>query len=127
MAGRRAPRLGIQGEVLASLGLVMVLSTAVLGAILLVHHERSLRVLLGRALVAEAKAPPASLECFVPGTRWWSVADDGRVEGRTPFAGAIDAETLQLAARARESGGGAKLEDCLRRALSLNILSRWPP
>jgi signal transduction histidine kinase len=121
MTGRPKPRLGIQGELLASLGLVMVLSTAVLGAILLVHHERSLRVLLGRALVAEAKAPPASLECFVPGTRWWSVADDGRVEPRTPFAGAIDAETLQLATRAREAGEALLLPGPLWDAIRIGV------
>jgi signal transduction histidine kinase len=98
------PRLGVQGEVLASLGLVMVLSTAVLAALLLGHHERSLRELLGRALVAEAHDPPPSWRCFVPGTQWWSVGPAGQVEPRTPYAGAIDADTRQLADRARAAG-----------------------
>ncbi|HSK03169.1 MAG TPA: hypothetical protein VK932_18080 [Kofleriaceae bacterium] len=43
------------------------------------------------------------------------------------FLAVTGLEAVRACARARESGGGAKLEDCLRRALSLNILSRWPP
>jgi hypothetical protein len=43
------------------------------------------------------------------------------------FPAVTSLEALRACARARESGAGAKLEDCLRRALSLNILSRWPP
>jgi signal transduction histidine kinase len=103
MASPRAPR-GIQAELLASLGLVMVLSSAVLGALLVAHHERSLRELAGRALVAEAHAPAPALHPFVPGTRWWSVDAAGHAEARTPQAGAIDAEARALADAAREAG-----------------------
>jgi signal transduction histidine kinase len=94
----------VQGEVLASLGLVMVLSTAVLGVLLLAHHERSLRELLGRALVAEAQQPPADWRCFVPGTQWWSIGANGSVDPRSAGAGAIDSETRELAERARAAG-----------------------
>jgi len=103
-ASRPSPRLGVQGEVLASLGLVMVLSTAVLGVLLLAHHERSLRELLGRALVAEAQDPPPDWRCFVPGTQWWSVDAEGGVTPRTSDAGAIDSATRELAERARATG-----------------------
>jgi len=97
-------RTGVQSEVLASLALVMLLSTAVLGSLLVAHHERSLRELVGRALIAEARAPERSLRPFVPGTRWWSVAPDGRVDPTSSFAGAIDAETRALAARVAQEG-----------------------
>jgi two-component system, NtrC family, sensor kinase len=104
MGARPAPP-SLQREVLASLGLVMVLSTALLGAVLLAHEERTLRELLGRALVAEAHGPPAATRAFVVGTRWWWVFPDGRVEPRGPFAGAaIDADTRTLADRVRREG-----------------------
>lgn len=99
-----ARRAGIQREVLASLGLVMLLSTAVLGAVLLTHHERSLRELVGRALIAEASAPPAPERAFVAGTRWWSLSADGGVAARNAFAGVLDAETLALGERVRAEG-----------------------
>jgi signal transduction histidine kinase len=73
----------------------------VLGAVLLSHHERSLRELVGRALVAEAHAPPAPARAFVPGTRWWTIHRDGRIEPRSPYAGPVDAEARALAERAR--------------------------
>jgi signal transduction histidine kinase len=97
-------RAGVQAEVLASLGLVMLLSTAVLGSLLLAHHERSLRELVGRALIAEAARPQPDQDPFVPGTRWWSVAGDGEVAPRSPYAGAIDAESRALAERVRVEG-----------------------
>jgi two-component system NtrC family sensor kinase len=104
MGAGPAPR-SLQREVLASLGLVMVLSTALLGGVLLAHEERTLRELLGRALVAEAHGPPAAGRAFVVGTRWWWVSPDGRVEPRGPFAGAaIDADTRTLADRVRREG-----------------------
>ncbi len=103
MASPRRPR-GIQAELLASLGVVMVLSSAVLGAVLLVHHERSMRELVARALVAESHAAAPALQPFVPGTRWWIVTAEGRIEPRTPRPGPIDAEARALADRAREGG-----------------------
>jgi len=104
MERRPAARSGIQAEVLTSLGLVMVLSSAVLAAVLVAHHERSLRELVGRALVAEARADRPALQGFVPGTRWWTVRPDGRVEPRSPLAGAIDSECRALADAARSEG-----------------------
>lgn len=105
MERRPAARSGIQAEVLTSLGLVMVLSSAVLAAVLVAHHERSLRELVGRALVAEARADRPALQGFVPGTRWWTVYTDGRVEARSPRAGPIDSECRALAGDARAAGG----------------------
>ncbi|HEX2485142.1 MAG TPA: hypothetical protein VHQ66_07575, partial [Myxococcota bacterium] len=64
MEGRPAARSGIQAEVLTSLGLVMVLSSAVLAAMLVAHHERTVRELVGRALVAEARAHTPALQGF---------------------------------------------------------------
>ncbi len=42
------------------------------------------------------------------------------------FLAVTGLEAARACARAREAGG-ATFEDCLRRAMSLNILSRWPP
>jgi len=97
-------RLGTQAELLLSLGLVMILATLVQAAVLASHHEASLRNLLGRALLAEAKAPGRISDAVVPGTRWWTVHIDGRVEGRGPIPGAIDSTGQSLAAEARERG-----------------------
>jgi signal transduction histidine kinase len=104
MERRSAARSGIQAEVLTSLGLVMLLSSALLAAMLVAHHERTLRELVGRALVAEARAQTPALQGFVPGTRWWTVRADGRVEPRGPLAGAIDVESRALADDARAHG-----------------------
>jgi|GEM_PF-765051 len=104
MAPRRIARSGVQAEVLASLALVMLLSSAALAAVLLAHHERSLRELVGRALVAEAHASRPALEAFVPGTRWWIVHPDGRAEARSPLAGLIDPASRALADAARRRG-----------------------
>lgn len=99
-----ARRTGIQAELLVSLGLVMVLATVVQGAVLAVHHERSLRELLGRALIAEAEAPGAAEGAVVPGAEWWTLHRDGRVRARNALAGPIDASTLALAESARTRG-----------------------
>jgi two-component system, NtrC family, sensor kinase len=100
----RERRATLQRELLTSLGLVMLLSTAMLGAILLTHQERSVRELVGRALIAEAAEPPAPQRSFVPGTRWWTQREGGQVEPRNALAGAIDAETLALGDRVRAAG-----------------------
>ena len=94
-------RLGTQAELLVSLGLVMVLATLVQGAVLASHHEASLRNLLGRALLAEARAPARISDAVVPGTEWWTVHADGRVAPRGPIPATIDATTLSLAIDAR--------------------------
>jgi two-component system NtrC family sensor kinase len=100
----RMRRATLQREILTSLALVMMLSTAMLGAILLTHQERSVRELVGRALIAEAAATPTPQRSFVPGTRWWTLRANGQVDARNALAGAIDAETLALAERVRDAG-----------------------
>lgn len=95
-------RLGTQAELLWSLGLVMVLATLVQGAVLVSHHEATLRDLLGRALLAEARAPARISDAVVPGTEWWTLHPDGRVTPRGPISATIDATTRALAVEARE-------------------------
>jgi signal transduction histidine kinase len=97
-------RATLQREILTSLALVMVLSTAMLGAILFTHQERSMRELVGRALIAEAAAPPAPHRSFVPGTRWWTLTNGDIVVPRNALADAIDADTRALGDRVREVG-----------------------
>jgi two-component system NtrC family sensor kinase len=95
-------RQGTQAELLWSLGLVMALATVVQAAVLASHHEASIRDLLGRALLAEARAPARISDAVVPGTEWWTVHVEGRVEPRGPISGAIDTTGRALAAEARE-------------------------
>ena len=95
-------RAGTQGELLVSLGLVMTLATLVQCAVLVSHHEASLRDVLGRALVAEARAPARISDAVVPGTVWWTVHADGRVESRGPVPATIDTTTRTLAVEARK-------------------------
>ena len=49
-------RAGVQTEVLLALALVMGLATLVLTAVFVAHQEAGLRAILGRALLAEARA-----------------------------------------------------------------------
>lgn len=97
-------RAGVQTEILASLGLVMLLATLVLSVVLVAHQERVLRDLLGRALLAEARTPRSLGEGFVPGTAWWRVHASGHAESQSPLTGRIDARSLGLAERARQEG-----------------------
>jgi hypothetical protein len=97
-------RATLQREILTSLALVMLLSTALLGAVLFTHQERSVRELVGRALIAEAGAPPAPHRSFVPGTSWWTLTAAGAVVPRNALAGPIDAETRALGDRVRDAG-----------------------
>ncbi len=97
-------RSGIQAEVVLSLGLVMLAATAVLVAVLWRHGEMRLRDVLGRALWSEARMAPAPDRALVPGTRWWRVLADGRVEPPRLHADEIDAATLRLAEQARSVG-----------------------
>ena len=93
-------RAGVQTEVLLGLALVMGLATLVLTAVFVAHQEAGLRAILGRSLLAEARSPRTLTESMFPGTEWWTVAGDGRVEPRGPGGGVIDAETRELAERA---------------------------
>jgi signal transduction histidine kinase len=93
-------RAGVQTEVLLGLALVMGLATLVLTAVFVAHQEAGLRAILGRSLLAEARSPRTLTDSLFPGTDWWTVAGDGRVEPRGPGGGVIDHETRELAARA---------------------------
>jgi len=93
-------RAGVQTEVLLGLALVMGLATLVLTAVFVAQQEAGLRAILGRALLAEARSPRTLTDSLFPGTEWWTVAADGRVEPRGPGAGPIDSETRELAERA---------------------------
>lgn len=101
-AAARPRRVGIQAEVLLSLVLVMGLATAVLIAVFASHQESTLRRTLGRALIAEARAPGASP--IHPGTEWWWVDRDGVFRARSGRPAAPDAELVALAAEARLLG-----------------------
>jgi signal transduction histidine kinase len=90
----------VQTEVLLGLALVMGLATLVLTAVFVAHQEAGLRAILGRALLAEARAPRTLTDSLFPGTEWWTVASDGRVEPRGPGGGVIDSETRELGDRA---------------------------
>jgi signal transduction histidine kinase len=97
-------RAGVRTEVLVSLGVVMLLATVVLTTVLVVHQERMLRDLLGRALLAEARSPQRAGEGFVPGTEWWLVHRNGHAQPHAPLGGGIDALSQELAERARREG-----------------------
>jgi signal transduction histidine kinase len=91
-------------EVLLSLALIMGLATLVLTAVFVAHQEAGMRAILGRSLLAEARAPRTLTDSLFPGTEWWTVSADGRIAPRGPNAGVIDATTRELAHRARSQG-----------------------
>ena len=93
-------RAGVQAEVLLGLALMMGLATLVLTAVFVAQQEAGLRAILGRSLLAEARSPRTLTDSLFPGTKWWTVSGDGRVEPRGPAGGVIDAETRELADRA---------------------------
>ena len=93
-------RVGVQTEVLLGLVLVMGLATLVLTAVFVAHQEAGLRAILGRSLLAEARSPRTLTDSLFPGTAWWTVASDGRVQPRGPGGGVIDHRTRELATRA---------------------------
>jgi len=85
--------------VLLGLVLVMGLATLVLSAVFVAHQEAGLRAILGRSLLAEARSPRTLTDSLFPGTAWWTVASDGRVQPRGPGGGVIDHRTRELATR----------------------------
>jgi signal transduction histidine kinase len=97
-------RGGLLAEVVTSFGLVMLAATVVLAALLLQHNESRLRDLLGRALLAEARALPEDDRALIPGTAWWRVGAHGDVEELGDVPVVIDATTRELAGEARASG-----------------------
>jgi signal transduction histidine kinase len=99
--GRRRPLAGLQAEVVLSLALVMLAATTLLAAALLQGHEARWRELLGRALLAEAHAPPAPELALIAGTHWWELRRDGSAVPAWGGGAALDAETRRLAEAAR--------------------------
>ncbi|MBS1105979.1 MAG: sensor histidine kinase [Deltaproteobacteria bacterium] len=97
-------RGGLLTEVVVSLGLVMLAATVVLASLLLQHNEARLRDLLGRALLAEARALPEQDRSLIPGTAWWRVGAKGAAESIGTSRERIDATTEKLADDARASG-----------------------
>ena len=99
-----AARASLQREVLGSLAFVMGLATFVLIALIVVHHERTLRASLGPALLAEARAG-AFGDPALPGTQWWELRADGAFEAWWSGARGPDEATRALAneARARDA------------------------
>ncbi len=93
-------RPGLQRELLGSLALVMGLATLVLVGLIVLHHERTLRTVLGPMLVAEARAG-AFGDPALPGTEWWELDAQGRMAAWRPGAHSADPETRRLAERAR--------------------------
>ncbi|MDJ0786526.1 MAG: HAMP domain-containing sensor histidine kinase [Myxococcota bacterium] len=94
-------RGGVQREILASLALVMGLSTLLLAALFLARGEASLRSQLAVVLLAESREPRA--DGVFPGTDWWVVAGDVA----RPYGGVrsdLDPATRALAERARREG-----------------------
>ena len=81
----------------------MGLATFVLIALIVVHHERTLRASLGPALLAEARAG-AFGDPALPGTQWWELRADGAFEAWWSGARAPDEATRALANEARARG-----------------------
>ncbi len=99
---QRLRNTGLQTEVLLSLALVMGLATLVLVTVFAFQQEDLLRRTLGRALAAEARTMDALP--LHPGTDWWWVERDGRVQPRGGHPGALDPELADLVADARKRG-----------------------
>jgi signal transduction histidine kinase len=98
---------GLQTEVLLSLLVVMVTATAVLGgAWVRTHaaHVHQLRGLTMRALTEAGHSSLASAPPSPPGTRWWTLAADGRLRPRGAHAMPIDEASQRLGEAAREQG-----------------------
>lgn len=98
-----APRRGLLAEVVASLALVMCAATLVVVLLLFHAGESRQRDLLGRALLAESRAPGAPGTQVLPGTVWWRVGRDG-IARAAAGGGAleIDAASAALARAALE-------------------------
>jgi len=103
-AARRAATASLQTEVVLGFALVMLAATTLLAAALLHGHETRWRDLLGRALLAEAHAPPAPELALIAGTRWWELRRDGSAVAAWGGGEALDPETLALAETARGQG-----------------------
>ncbi len=95
-------RANLQTEFVASLGLIMLAATAILGALLLQANETRLRAVLGPALRAEAERFSTISRSVVPGTQWWRVLPDDSSRHARGSRDLPDTATIALARRARE-------------------------
>jgi signal transduction histidine kinase len=93
--------LALQTEVVLGFALVMLAATTLLAAALLHGHETRWRALLGRALLAEAHAPPPPELALVAGTTWWTLRRDGALAPAWGAGGPLDPETRALAEEVR--------------------------
>jgi hypothetical protein len=100
-------RTGLGAELLLSLLIVMLTSTALIGAMLVRTHEDSIRRLhrlITRALVEELRSPLALFETEPGDLRWWIVGRDGAVTPRGNHDFEVDADSLALARAVRDRG-----------------------
>ena len=99
---------GVQGEVLASLALVMLTATGLLAALLLKAQSDQLlmvRDLVGRALIEETRAPAFALREHPAGVAWWIVSPaTGAARQLSGAIEALDETDWQLAASAGDKG-----------------------
>ncbi len=99
---------GLHAEILSSLAIIMLTATALLTAFFFRTHAaqvESLQELLGRALLAEARAPTFAVGAVSSGVDWWTVSESGQTAERSDGAGPIDEESRSLAREARRARG----------------------
>ena len=104
-------RSGLQAEVLASLAVVMVLASVVLGVVVVrmgvTHHETRearLRAHLTRSLAVAVRDLDRAATLLGVDAAIWTVSPGGSVQQRGVRIEPIDPESLALAAEAREAG-----------------------
>jgi signal transduction histidine kinase len=98
---------GLQAEVLASLAIVMLTATGMLGIVLIKDHEahvERLRDLAVRGLVAEAHSPLGPLRNRSDGARWWMIEADGTQQIHAGDGAAPGSDTRWLVENARRLG-----------------------
>jgi C4-dicarboxylate-specific signal transduction histidine kinase len=98
---------GAQSEVVVSLAIIMVTATTLLTAFFLRTHAlqvESMQVLLGRALLAEARAPTFSVGLVSEGVDWWTISKAGVVRPIGAIVSDIDPESIELAEEVLERG-----------------------
>jgi C4-dicarboxylate-specific signal transduction histidine kinase len=98
---------GLQAEILASLALVMLTATGMLGIVLIKDHEAHvdrLRDLAVRGLVAEAHSPLGPRRNRSDGARWWMIEANGTQRIHSGDARAPGSGTRRLVEDARRAG-----------------------
>ena len=82
----------------------MLTATALLAGFLFKTHATQierLRGVIGKALAAEVHSPSFVVDLQTGPVRWWILASDSEVQERSPAAGRLEGEDLDLAAEAR--------------------------